>query len=777
MISKRELQQAEPGAQKRTFAFAGFVFDAEDKILWHAGEPVGLPPKTCELLAVFIENAGQILTKEDLMSTVWADTFVEEANLSHHIAVLRKSLGETKNGGKFIQTIPRKGYRFVAPVSLSPPQDTLEITVSERTTTQFIEEIENGESLAPSSKPPLPVSLNRRLKAAGQPPNRAPIYFSIALLLIAGLAFFVWFKSASTNSTEQIQNPKSQNPNPLTVTRVTNSGKVGASSISPDGKFVAYAQNHTDGVGTLYIRQTDTNFERRLVTHERGEFGTTAFSPDGMFVFYAVRDATHPNYGVYRVPVIGGAPVRLVENPREAYFAISPDGSQAAIIRDDPEQKQSSLVAVSLDGSGAEQILVTRSLREMQLLPGGTWSPDGQQFVLPVRTAAATNNYSQSVTNVMLCDVATGQLRNFTEETWLGFGIMRWMPDASGVVVIGTRPRVRNQIYFISNPSGEVSRLVNDANGYGNYGLGITADGSTMVVDVWEFQGRIWTMDASGDMKTAVRLPAGDTTISAGLTTLPDGRILYSTRTDSNFDLWTLGESDAEAKPLTSDAFYDDGAVASPDGSFIVFASDRAGAGTSHLFRINADGSRIAQLTFGESFEYSPDISPDGNWIIYHSRGYDQTLADWTNTIRKIPNAGGAPVQLFEGGLAPAFSPDGESFSCIVPEDNYRGKIAVISARGGSDAAEPIKAFDVNYHFHHQLPARWTPDGTALVFRNTENQVTNLWKQNLAGGAAVRLTDFKSEVIFNFVFSRDGKRLLLSRGSTTVNVVMLKNFR
>jgi DNA-binding winged helix-turn-helix (wHTH) protein/tetratricopeptide (TPR) repeat protein len=100
--------------QSRGIAFGEFVFDPVDRILRRGDEVVGLPPKTCELLGVFIRNVGQVLSKETLMEMVWGDTFVEEGNLTIHISVLRKALGETKNENAFIQTLPRKGYRFVA---------------------------------------------------------------------------------------------------------------------------------------------------------------------------------------------------------------------------------------------------------------------------------------------------------------------------------------------------------------------------------------------------------------------------------------------------------------------------------------------------------------------------------------------------------------------------------------------------------------------------------------------------------------------------------------
>jgi Tol biopolymer transport system component/DNA-binding winged helix-turn-helix (wHTH) protein len=781
MNSKRPFQTLENTGLKQTFSFGEFTFDAVDKILWRGGEVVSIPPKTRELLFVFVENAGQILSKEDLMNLVWKDVFVEEANLSHHIAVLRKALGETKEGGaRFIQTIPRKGYRFVAPLSQTPI-DTVEVTVNERTITEVFEEIEIetkdfATQTIEQKTTVAPQTALQNKSAARRKPFLKPlaILASLAVLSFFGAAIFGVLNFASNAGSNSAENQLTAIKTPMTIGRITNSGKLGASSIAPDGKFIAYVQNYTDGVGAIYVRQSDTNVETRLATHEKGEFGTTAFSPDGTIVYYAVNDASHPEFGLYRVPLIGGAPVRLVEKLDNGYFALAPDGKQAVVVRFNSERKQSALISIKLDGSGSEQILTTRPFSEMTFQPGGSWSPSGKTFVFPVMKASATKNYSQETMNVAEFDATTGEIRDFTRETWAAVGITRWMKDASGVVVIGRQPRMRNQIYFIAAATGEVSRITSDATGYGNYGLGITDDGAQLVADAWEFQGRLWAMEPNGAAKTAVQLPAGDTTSSAGLTTLPGGQIVYSTRTNFNFDLWTLSANGTEAKPLTSDAFFDRDAVATPDGSFIVFASDRAGAGTSHLFRMNPDGTRIEQITSGENLEDSPDVSPDGKWVIYRSSNFDAVSATWTNAIWKIASEGeGAPVKLTENCYVPFYSPDGKMFSCIAPEDNYKGKIVVAAA----DDGQKVKTFHVDFFLHTYLPARWTPDGEALIFRRQENQVTNLWRQDLAGGAPVKFTDFQSESIFNFAFARDGKRLFLSRGNSIVNVVLLKNFR
>lgn len=108
---------ATPAHPRRFFQFGPFRLDALNRVLRRDGEIVPLSPAIMETLRVLVENRGHALTKEELLSAVWPDTFVEESNLAHNISVLRKTLGEGPGEQRFIQTIPRRGYRFVAAVS------------------------------------------------------------------------------------------------------------------------------------------------------------------------------------------------------------------------------------------------------------------------------------------------------------------------------------------------------------------------------------------------------------------------------------------------------------------------------------------------------------------------------------------------------------------------------------------------------------------------------------------------------------------------------------
>jgi len=170
-----------------------------------------------------------------------------------------------------------------------------------------------------------------------------------------------------------------------------------------------------------------------------------------------------------------------------------------------------------------------------------------------------------------------------------------------------------------------------------------------------------------------------------------------------------------------------------------------------------ADGSDVKQLTFGDSFDAAPDCSPDGNSIVYSSQTGEET------TLRKISVEGGEPIQLtdFEA-VVPTFSPDGKFIACVLPSESQikPAELAIISTDGGA----PLKTFPVLQFAWNHRPARWTPSGDALVFYRNEKQVGNLWKQNILGDRPVQLTDFKSDVILNHAFSRDGRRLIIARG-------------
>ena len=104
-----------------TYRFGPFAISRDEKLLRRSGEPVPLPPKAVETLLLLVQSPGQVVSKEEIMRAVWPDAVVEENNLTQQISLLRKALGNGGGGGTWIQTVPKRGYRFVPPDPVPVP--------------------------------------------------------------------------------------------------------------------------------------------------------------------------------------------------------------------------------------------------------------------------------------------------------------------------------------------------------------------------------------------------------------------------------------------------------------------------------------------------------------------------------------------------------------------------------------------------------------------------------------------------------------------------------
>ncbi len=147
------------------YSFGKFRVDAQERLLFDGSQTISLTPKAFDMLLLLIENGGHALSKEEIMEAVWTDSFVEENNLAQNISLLRKVLGEGKDGAKYIETVSKRGYRFIAPVSILEAEEPDSIIV-ERTRTQFtIEEYEEDNATVGQSDD----RISRSLAAIIQP--------------------------------------------------------------------------------------------------------------------------------------------------------------------------------------------------------------------------------------------------------------------------------------------------------------------------------------------------------------------------------------------------------------------------------------------------------------------------------------------------------------------------------------------------------------------------------------------------------------------------------
>lgn len=207
----------------------------------------------------------------------------------------------------------------------------------------------------------------------------------------------------------------------------------------------------------------------------------------------------------------------------------------------------------------------------------------------------------------------------------------------------------------------------------------------------------------------------------------------------------------------------DDDLTTTLDGRYLLVDSNRAG--TWDVWRLDIDGNNPKQLTYGH-WDGFPHCSPDGKWVFYSS------IFEGKGMLYKVPIDGGEPIRLFDKDAGfPAVSPDGKLVALVYWDEQVKTRRAgVISAETG----QLLKVFDFGHYWNI---VRWTLDGRAVAYIKTEGDVSNIWAQPLDGGKAVQLTDFKSELIFNFAWSNDGKQLAVARGNETSDIVLIRDLR
>jgi DNA-binding winged helix-turn-helix (wHTH) protein/TolB-like protein/Flp pilus assembly protein TadD len=184
---------------KHFYEFGAYRVDLANHLLLRGGEVVALPPKAFDILLALVEESGQVLQKDDLMRRVWPDSFVEEANLSHHIFTLRKALGEDKNGARYIETIPRRGYRFVASVT-QVRDESDEIIVAERSRSHIVidqsqETITDFEQVIAGQSDEAKVPEDKRLKGRPTVGIKPLMVAGPAIVIVLGVASYFWITS------------------------------------------------------------------------------------------------------------------------------------------------------------------------------------------------------------------------------------------------------------------------------------------------------------------------------------------------------------------------------------------------------------------------------------------------------------------------------------------------------------------------------------------------------------------------------------------------------
>jgi DNA-binding winged helix-turn-helix (wHTH) protein/TolB-like protein/Tfp pilus assembly protein PilF len=174
----------------RLYEFGPFTLDASEHVLLRGGEPVPLTPKVFETLVLLVERHGRLVEKSELMKALWPDSFVEESNLTNNISVLRRALGEPPDRGRYIETVPKRGYRFAAEVRMSTVAAD-EVVIRRETITRVVaeEEEERPEASAPTAGVATPTQTVARPTARWMRAQRVrSVATLVALLCLSAVA-------------------------------------------------------------------------------------------------------------------------------------------------------------------------------------------------------------------------------------------------------------------------------------------------------------------------------------------------------------------------------------------------------------------------------------------------------------------------------------------------------------------------------------------------------------------------------------------------------------
>jgi Tol biopolymer transport system component/DNA-binding winged helix-turn-helix (wHTH) protein len=562
-----------------TYGFGPFVLDLEQRLLLRAGETVPLSPKVFDTLAVLVAEQGKVVDKAELLRLVWPDTFVEENNLTQNISALRKFLGDYG----YIETIPRRGYRFIVPVE---------------ETHAFGAPSAAGE-LSTVPEPTQPAAPARRSLPAHE------IRTAVGILIALGVVGWLFETRRNTPT-----------PEPRAFPLTSYMGTETVPAFSPDGKQVAFVWSGENGIDPqLYVKLIGTGTKLRIST-ARGAISEPAWSPDGRYLaFYRAAPGAS---GYYVVPALGG-PERLVlsfpDGEDETGVDWFPDSKRLAIGRSRPLPAHLMTVVVE---TGEQHILTSP--------PAGTvgdrtpnFSPDGRTLVF-----ARYNIETQG--DFYLMDVAGGRPRRLTTDgVWKGRPT--WTEDSREVIYNGANPGSSMRLWRVPVHGGAPQPI--PLGDHGIYGPAVAHHGNRLAYVVDTYNTNLWRVDLSQPSAASapVRL-ISSTQQQDDPQYSPDGKKLafYSNRSGSA-EIWVSDFDGLSATQLTNW----NGPPCrmprwSPDGSQIAFqGGDNKGQG---IWLMRSDGFSPRRLTAQQGEYAVPAWSRDGNWI-YFSSNRDGNFEIW----------------------------------------------------------------------------------------------------------------------------------------------------
>jgi Tol biopolymer transport system component/DNA-binding winged helix-turn-helix (wHTH) protein len=754
--------------------FGAFEVVARTGELRRNGVVVHLQEQPARLLVYLLEHAGQIVTRDDLRIHLWpADTFVDfDHALNTAVMKLREALGDSSEKPLYIHTIPRKGYRFVAPVAAMPPSSGPPSPVRASAAApvsaspgsggplEMADPHQSGAPLSPTPAkephaiPPNPPAAVPQDRSQNTLRNATRLITLTAVLLFLALAGALLYKTS-----------KSAVAPARSLTRITfDEGLQTDPTWSSDGRYIAYTAVR-DGAAHIWIQQISTGVPVQ-VTSGPGPDSQPDWSPDGKYIAY--RSGAGEG-GLFIIPALGGAGqerriATVGYNPRW-----SPDSSQILFHGGrSPWRGVSELYVVGLDGGQPQQVLAAFFKQHQAIHPiSAVWHPDGKRITVWAEKSFMLEEPTPSFWTVPLhggpavsSEIGPEVEARFRElapprgREWVVDSTFAWAPSGKALYMERTFRGARSLWRLNIDPTTLRATSVDQLTSSGGLDTGpaVSPDGKRLAFTAGSGKVSAWVypFDANRGRITGAGRPVTSPGINAWQASMSsDGsKLVFLGVRAGETGLWLKPLPQGRELPLFDDHYYRDTPQWSPDGTRLAYIRISPNRDEEQFMMWSAETHREEPLTawhsVGEQWEFIYDWTPDGKSLLISKPPPAGSTRDIRDELAGQPNLAVWRVPL-------SAAPHAESQERMIIADpayalyqahqSLDGRWIVFEAvprtrPHGVTLASPSYLFVTRVTGGPWLPIigkgwadkpRWSPDGRTIYFLWGQGSSLDVW--------------------------------------------------
>jgi len=724
------------------FRFGVFEVDLRTEELRKQGMKLRLPRQSFAVLTLLLERPGQLVSREELREKLWpADTFVDfDHGLNAAVNRLREALGDSADVPRFIETLPRRGYRFIAPVEAPAQHDLSSLTAQEVSAPQSAREKTGAD-------PPVLNTVSR----PGLVPSTKAIFVSAVFLLMVGLVFVYWrglHRAAAGN--EPVPHAE------VTLMPFTSyKGQEVSPAFSPDGNQIVFAWDGGNSDGSsrfdLYVKVIGSESLLRL-TSKPAVWLVPAWSPDGRTIAF-LRTSDNGS-GIFSVPAIGGPERKLAgisfQYPPAMTLNWSPDGKQLAYAvyeGADLQHPPSIIRILTLETGEVRQISTPQCAEAFSPI----FSPDGKWL--------AFNCGTDQMSRIFVMPRGGGKALEVASAPGTPLPLA-WSQDGKRIIFSKDYTGDLWEV-DVSIEGGKASALLfaRDA-----IQPAVARQGSRLAYAYGRDNMNLWGVDLNGKGKLTPQLLISSTRAQRAPDISPDGeKIAFESDRTGLEEIW-ISDFDG-SNPVQLTDFHSGAGTArwSPDGGRIVFDSRESGAAALYLVDPHGGPPRKIQISIQNASV--PSWSRDGRWIYFTSDvppsgGLYKTPAEGGNAVLLSRTIGYNVQEAADGSLYFA--------SAIVNAD-----IHVLAKIGGQERSlsnMPRVAY----------PTDWVLAANGIYFIDRRGARARISFFEFDNGKVRVVTELQKDpgIWCGIALSRDQRWLVYSQIDEKVSDIMLaENFR